>query len=449
MKVLLISANTATSPYPVYPLGLDYVAGAIGSRHDVHFADLNHSASSPEDRIQAVDPDVIGISIRNIDNTDHEAPQAYIEQHKQLVQRIRKLSPAAVVLGGSGFSLFPVQLLQELQADYGIIAEGERFQEFLQAWEQKGHVSGLEGVICRDDQHSVPTPPAWTGKTTRSFTPDSPHVDYYLQHGGMLNLQTKRGCPFKCIYCTYPSIEGSSQRLMSPLAVADVALGLQEAGAKYLFITDSVFNSDIEHSLQVARSLRQAGLSIPWGAYIAPRRMPQDYFQELAAAGMTHVEFGTESLSDQVLESYQKPFRCSDICQAHQAALDAGLYAAHFFLLGAPAESPQTIRQTLENAQSLKKTVCFFFTGIRLYPQTQLFELALESGQITKEQSLLRPCFYCPPDIGLSSIQAMLAHGSRKQRNWIFGGSGKKMTQVISRLHAKGHVGPLWEHLIP
>ena len=41
MKVLLISANTLTQPYPVYPLGLDYVAGAIANDHKVQIADMN------------------------------------------------------------------------------------------------------------------------------------------------------------------------------------------------------------------------------------------------------------------------------------------------------------------------------------------------------------------------------------------------------------------------
>lgn len=451
MKVLLISANTETSPYPVYPLGLDYVAGAIGSEHEVHLADLHHDSTDSmlKERIKTIDPAIIGISIRNIDNTDHEAPRDYIEQCRHLIRSIRELSPAPVVLGGSGFSLFPTRLLRELGADYGIIGEGERFRDFLKAIEQQQDVTRLEGVVSRNEQNPREPPRPWQGAISRCPVLDSPYVGYYLQHGGMLNLQTKRGCPFKCIYCTYPGIEGNRLRLTPPEAVADTALELQEAGAKYLFITDSVFNSDIQHSLQVARSLRQAGLSIPWGAYIAPRRLPRGYFQELAAAGMSHVEFGTESLSDPVLESYQKPFRCLDVFQAHQAAAQAGLHIAHFFLLGAPAETPQTIEKTMQKASWLPKTVCFFFTGIRLYPQTQLHDLALESAQITKDQDLLRPYFYSPPGIGLEEIQTMLAQGSRKQQNWILGGSGQKMTRIISRLHARGHIGPLWEHLIP
>ena len=41
MRVLLISPNTLTVPYPVYPLGLDYVAGSIGPEHELARFDLN------------------------------------------------------------------------------------------------------------------------------------------------------------------------------------------------------------------------------------------------------------------------------------------------------------------------------------------------------------------------------------------------------------------------
>ena len=74
MKILLISANTLTEPYPVYPLGLDYVAAAIADRHDVRIADMNalqgndalfagsvSGGGSPDDLLAA---DVIGISIQ-------------------------------------------------------------------------------------------------------------------------------------------------------------------------------------------------------------------------------------------------------------------------------------------------------------------------------------------------------------------------------------------------
>ncbi|MCI5120138.1 MAG: B12-binding domain-containing radical SAM protein, partial [Candidatus Electrothrix sp. AUS4] len=104
---------------------------------------------------------------------------------------------------------------------------------------------------------------------------------------------------------------------------------LEAAGAKYLFLTDSAFNSDVEHSLAVAKAFQKAGLSIPWGGFFAPVRLPADYFTVMADAGLAHVEFGTEALSDTMLKNYRKPFRVQDVFAAYQQALDAGLHTAH------------------------------------------------------------------------------------------------------------------------
>ena len=46
MKILLISANTVRVPYYIYPLGLDYVAGALAGRHTVRIADINLAEKS-------------------------------------------------------------------------------------------------------------------------------------------------------------------------------------------------------------------------------------------------------------------------------------------------------------------------------------------------------------------------------------------------------------------
>ncbi|MGM0402426.1 MAG: lipid biosynthesis B12-binding/radical SAM protein [Thermodesulfobacteriota bacterium] len=450
MKVLLISANTETSPYPVYPLGIDYVAGAIGERHEVFVADANETGQGRglEDRITAVSPDIVGVSIRNIDNTDEKETKSYIDRYKSLISSVRQITAAPVVLGGSGFTLFPGRLIEALRADYGIVGEGERFAAFLDAIEQGKAVSELEGVITRGAAGTDSFPSPWPGGVQRHFDPEKRHLGYYLKKGGMLNLQTKRGCPFKCIYCTYPHIEGGRLRRSPPDIVADTARRLQDAGAKYLFVTDSVFNADYAHSRAVARSFQKAGLSIPWGGYIAPTRPPGDYFKILADAGMTHVEFGTEAFSDAILKNYRKPFRSADIFRAHKAAVAAGLHTAHFFLPGAPAETPQTLAETIDNAACLEKTVCFFFAGIRIYPHTRLYDIARASGQIASGQDLLRPCFYRPEGIGLEEINEMLHNRAQNRSNWIFGAGGEKMAQIISRLHARGHTGPLWEHLI-
>ncbi len=448
MKVLLISANTLREPYPVYPLGLDYVAGAIGENHQVQILDMN----SPDgyDLLAAVikefSPDVIGLSLRNIDNTDTTDPRGFIGQYRTIVDVIRKHSDARLILGGSGFTIFPVETMQALDADYGVIGEGERLALLLNAIENRKDAGTIPGVVTPETHKSLPEP--WEGKITRRINPNPANLQFYLQNGGMLNLQTKRGCHFKCVYCTYPHIEGHHLRLMDPEETAAAALKLQASGAKYFFITDSVFNADCSHSLAVARAFKRNRVSIPWGAFFAPLKQPEDYFRIMADAGLTHVEFGTDSLSNPVLASYCKPFRDQQVFEIHQDAIDAGLYVAHYFLLGGPGENPQTLKETLAGVGRLEKSALFFFCGMRIYPATALYDIAVKQGQIAEGRSILEPVFYRSPFIDSDEIVRQVQKEANKRLNWVIGAGGEETAKIVSRLYQRGHCGPMWEYLI-
>ncbi len=448
MKILLVSANTLKEPYPVYPLGLDYVAAAVSVHHDVQIADMNalESYELLRETIGEFSPDVVGISLRNIDNTDVSDPMGFAESYHELVETIRDCSDAILVLGGSGFTIYPDTFMNALKADYGIVGEGERLVLLLDAIENHQDAAVIPGVVTPG--LSKPFPGPWKGTFFRDFRGDRPHVEFYLKRGGMLNLQTKRGCGYRCIYCTYPHIEGPVQRFVSPEEAAGSAIQLQAAGAKYLFVTDSAFNSDVAHSLDVARAFVEAGVSIPWGAYFTPAEPPPNYFRIMADAGLIHVEFGTESLSDRVLASYRKPFRSRDIFEAHRSAIDAGLHVAHFFLLGGPGETSDTLDETLGRLDGLEKSALFFFCGMRIYPNTKLFEMAVNEGQTAKSESVMAPLFYRSAFIETAEILRRLKERGEDRLNWIIGSGGRKMAKVIERLHERGHTGPLWEYLV-
>jgi radical SAM superfamily enzyme YgiQ (UPF0313 family) len=448
MKVLLISANTLTTPYPVYPIGLDYVAGALDRAHEVEILDLN--ATDGNDALhRTLDrfaPDLIGISLRNIDNTDIVDIQSYLAGYRKLVDRVRMRSPAPIVLGGSGFTIFPRRILEAVNADYGIVGEGERLALLLNALERGADPGRIAGVVTAGGAAQLPPP--WETPLRRDFRPNRHHTGYYLKHGAMLNLQSKRGCPFRCIYCTYPHIEGRRMRLIPPEEVAAAALELEAAGAKYLFLTDSAFNAHPGHSLAVAEAFIKAGLKTPWGGFFAPTTPPAGYFDTLRSAGLTHVEFGTEALCDPVLQSYGKPFTSNDVFHAHLAALDAGLHVAHYFLLGGPGEDAGTLAETLSNIDKLKKTVLFLFCGMRIYPHTALYDRALAEGVISPAEDLLQPVFYQSPAISSEAIQKAAREAARGRFNWVIGGGDAETAALVEKMYARGFTGPLWEYLI-
>lgn len=447
MKVLLISANTVLTPYPVYPMGLDYVAAALAGKHQVRIADMNLlDFKSLGEIIDDFSPDVIGLSLRNIDNTDIVTPQGFMAGYKKLVNALRRHTGVPVILGGAGFSILPEAFMAALQADYGIVGEGERIAALLDTLERAETPLGLPGVITASGHFSPPLP--FPHPPPRHFDPSAGHLPFYLRKGGMLNLQTKRGCPFRCIYCTYPLIEGRRFRHVAPETVARNARQLQDAGAKYLFIADSAFNADTNHSLAVADQFRKIGITLPWGAFMAPMQMPAGYFDSLAAAGLTHIEFGTESLSNRVLKSYGKPFDRKQILHSHEAAIRAGLHVAHYFLFGGPGETDHTLETSLAHIDNLKKTVLFLFCGMRIYPHTDLFDHAVAEGQITGAHDLLQPVFYQSPAIGREEIIDRIKARGGHRISWVIGAEDEKTGPLIDRMYDRGYSGPLWEFLI-
>jgi len=449
MKILLVATNRMMTPFPVYPIGVDYVATALHGRHDVRVMDLacDGAEAALASACQRWKPDVVGLSIRNIDNVEAESPLGFVPEIERIVGSIRAESTARIVLGGPGFSIFPEALMARLRADFGVVGEGERLTELLDALAAGAlsDAAAIPGVFAGNRRLSPPK--AWRGPQRRTLT--SPEtVTHYLRWGGMLNVQTKRGCPYLCSYCTYPGIEGRKLRLFDPDAVAEEWGKLVAAGAKFLFVTDSVFNSHVQHNLAVAQALRSRGHNVPWGAFFAPTRPPRDYYRRLREAGLTHAEFGTESFSPAMLKRYRKPFVVEHALSAHAEARAAGLHVAHYIMLGGPGETAETVTETLDRCDAIDDAALFFFCGVRIYPSTQLHAIATREGQLGADDDLLEPRFYLPADIQIEAIAQMVNERARGRRHWVTGSGSAEMAQTIKRMYQRGRVGPLWDRLV-
>lgn len=464
MRVLLVSANRLRDPYPVHPIGLDHVAGALAPAHEVRLLDLcplDDAAVEPAvaAAIREHAPGAVGISIRNVDVLDAPETPGTVEDARRVIRIVRAVTGAPVILGGAGFTIFPAELLQALDADWGVVGAGERARPLVDALAAGADPRGLPGVIGRGDPPPPPelgTPPA--ASSVRRTPERGPALDFYLGRGGMLGLQTQRGCTLRCIYCTYPAIEGRTLRPFALDALAAEARALEEAGARHLVLTDSVFNGDAEHARAVAGAFRRGGLRIPWSGFFAPLARPADlprFYAAMREAGCTHVEFGTESLSDPVLAQLRKPFRRADVLRAHAAARAAGLHVSHFILPGGPGETAATLEETLDGCEALEGAVLFFFCGMRVYPGTALWDRAIGEGQLRRDAPLLAPCYWEAPGLPIPALRAAVARRAAGRRSWRTGVAGDAAgaaaasaeAALLARMHARGMSGPLWELL--
>ena len=266
MKILLISGNMSASPYPVYPLGLGVIAGVLQREgHAVKIFDIlqhNGSLESLRETLRAWPPELVGISIRNIDNVNLLHEQRYLDIIRQIVGITRQATSARIVLGGSGFSLMPEAILDDVGADFGIVGEGEELiVEFVKGAARRQYPS----------RRCLRAVPRLQGRELPAACYDPDVLGFYLKSGHLASLQTKRGCTHKCVYCTYPFLEGVTLRPRDPAAVVDDMLRLQtELQAKYLFFTDSVFNDADGHYSALLDEMERRGVNIPWTAFFKP-----------------------------------------------------------------------------------------------------------------------------------------------------------------------------------
>ncbi|MDD5524612.1 MAG: hypothetical protein PHV90_05160, partial [Smithella sp.] len=113
-----------------------------------------------------------------------------------------------------------------------------------------------------------------------------------------------------------------------------------------------------------------------------------------------------------------------------------------------PGENKQTLQETLTGIDNLSKAVFFFFCGVRIYPHTALYDVALREGQIAAGANILPPVFYRSPGITAPEIMKMVEDKANGRLNWLIGAGEAKATRILPKLYRRGFTGPLWEYLI-
>jgi radical SAM superfamily enzyme YgiQ (UPF0313 family) len=451
LKILLVSVNACATPYVVYPLGLSHVAASLVSEgHTVEMADCAADEGRLLEKVRTFAPHLIGISLRNIDDIQIRNTRYFADDLITLAATIRTASRAPLILGGSGFSLFPERLLQDSGADFGITGEGEESMVlFANAIEHDSDYRNIPGLLFREKGTIVQN----AGKpcSPSSIVPPlhPPNLaQFYIKESSMLNIQTQRGCCHSCCYCTYPLIEGARVRFKNPASIGDELDRIAATKAKYFFIVDSVFNSTVDHAVAVCEEIIRRKCGMQWGCFLRPQGLTAECMEIMSRAGLSHIEFGSDSFSDSVLAEYEKNFCFDDVYLSSELARSANVHYAHFLIIGGPGESEATMRETFANSQRLKKTVHFPFVGMRVYPGTPLFRRALAESVIRPDADLLPPFFYINPTFSSQKAFSLLSEFSGISPNWIVGDIPAGNAKAAGNLRSMGIVGPLWEFLV-
>jgi len=426
MRTLLISANTEQINMPVLPMGLASVATAAGQAgHEVELLNLMTKGDLVEFKLEnavlSFRPEIIGVSVRNIDDQVMKSPKFLLEAVKNVVRSCRGLTSVPIVLGGAGFSIYPGSVLAYLEADMGIRGEGEAaFVELLDRLSRKETTAGVSNLI-------LPGSARESGlKTVRNLdelplpAPDgffSLPAEFQNQKV-WLPFQTRRGCPMGCSYCSTATIEGRILRKRSPAIVVESIARFAEAGFGNLFFVDNTFNFPSSYALELCGRMIGKNLRIQWQGILYPWKVDEKLIERMAEAGCVSVALGFESGSKKILRALNKRFRPEEVRRISQMLRRHGISRMGFLLLGGPGETRETVEESLEFADSLELESVKLTAGIRIYPDTVLAEIARAEGVVAVDDDLLRPKFYLAGALE-GWIDEKVAYWLKKRPNWL------------------------------
>jgi radical SAM superfamily enzyme YgiQ (UPF0313 family) len=444
---------------PVMPLGACLVAEACErAGHRVRVLDLMFEKDPFEAIAAAVArhlPDAVGISVRNIDNNDMADPVFYLDDLPLIVNAVRRLTGAPVILGGAALGVMPEEIMRLAGVSCGVTGDGEDvFPRLLGRIAAGEPPDGLPGVALLDQGRFTSAP--CSGKCASTCGAPDYHrwvdIGAYRAHLATFPVQTKLGCSFSCVYCTYRKLEGSGYRLSEPGAVAEAVTRLVVSGARDIEFVDSVFNAPREHALSLCEALgRTDHRARLQSLELNPAFFDDGLLSAMERAGFVGMGITAESASDPVLRGLGKGFTAEKVHAAAAAVRRHRIPCAWIFLLGGPGETRETVRETLRFAASAVRPqdVAFFNIGIRIYPGTELERIARDQGYFRLSAAeMLRPLFYVSPEVSAAWIMEEVKRAKSEHMNFISTDSiGLSFLPVINRIGSRfGVRPPLWRY---
>jgi radical SAM superfamily enzyme YgiQ (UPF0313 family) len=462
VKVLLVATNRSREPLPVMPYGACLVAEAAErAGHRVELLDLMFE-DDPEGALghalRRMQPDVVAFSVRNIDNNDMRAPQALYRDLRGLVRQVRQDCAASTVIGGPAVGVMPGALLDYSEADWAAVGDGEVVFPKLLAEISAGRTPGVASGPSRTDGGGEVV---GAGSACSSPFPEAPLVpDYrrwlrvkaYRAAMAAAPVQTKRGCPFECVYCRYAANEGKRYRLHAPRRVAEAVAGLAEVGLRDVEFVDNVFNSPRDHAVEICEAVAAAGRRARLQTLqLNPAFVDDELLDAMERAGFVAVGITAESASESVLRGLGKNYGAAELRGAAEAVARSALPCLWIFMLGGPGETEASIAETFDFAEThvRPRDAAFFNLGIRIYPGTGLERTALEQGVIDRPAAdMLEPVFYLAPGLSRERVERTLDTAVRRRLNFMSSPALAhpllpKLNGLANRLRL---APPLWRH---
>jgi len=350
------------------PLGLLSLAGSLRQAgHAVEVVDGEPRQLAPEQLVAEVvrrEPDVLGIS--------STTPEFHLAQ--QVISEAKAARPTVLtVLGGAHASALPEECLEATRGlDYVVVGEGE--QALVELLDSPPHDRVLRADPVRDlDRLPLPA---------RDLV-DPRDYRYAAPGDGLVNLdaiETSRGCPFDCSFCfhlpRYPTRFKSAERVLDELRHSR-----RTFNARMVVFFDDTFTLDARRVVAMLGLIVRSDLSLKFHCFTRADTLDQETAGLMAQAGFVKATIGVESGRQDVLDRLGKRTTLQHYRDAFRWLHSSGIETRGSFIIGAPHETWDTVRASIEFARSLD----LFRVGVNIatpYPGTALYRQAQEKDGI-------------------------------------------------------------------
>ena len=334
------------------PLSLAWVASiAEKAGHEVTIIDARTLRLSREDvldRLRQFRPDIIGFMM-----TTYMFPETL-----GWIRYLKKHLKVPVVIGGYNLRVYPRESVAPEEIEFGVVEHAyytiPKLFEELEGLRRFADVPGLvykENGAVRVTPHDLPIDFDKFPNPARHLLPNEFYAEFPTERRNFTVMVTSLGCPRRCLFCE------AGGTLYAPRSPKTVVAEMEECCTKFGIREIDIFDYEFPclraRTREICRLLKEKKLDLEWACRARVDSVDEDLLREMRGAGCSRIYYGLESGAQEILDRVNKGITLRQIEDTVRMTKELGIRALGFFLIGAPGETRETIRQTLKFAKRL------------------------------------------------------------------------------------------------